>query len=462
MGISDAMLDALDKAGPEARRAFFAKRTPEERQALAEAIPKWRESKPSALESYARGAWQTGTAGFADEAEAGLRALAGVVTSEPGTVLERYQGKRDKVREEYRRAEEAHPDATTAGKVAGGIATAFIPGLGPAKGLGGAVKMGAALGAAQGLGESEADLTKGEVGGAAKDAALGGVLGGVAGGVAHGIAAGVGKVAGKIAGRGARGVADAEVEEATKQGLLQAKREASALGKYRSGVQSASRDLEVLARESADLPEGTLKREAQAYLQSPEGLALREIVAGNKLGTAPERLAEMAQLRAEHGALVAGREGLVKQATEEALADPLRKQFAPRLATLGHRLIPAALAGLGGIVGGPGGAAAGAGLGGVVALSQGRPGIIIRNLIRSPAARRSMWGLVQRVATVSPEALGRFGGAIAGALRRGNTALAEALHERALAADEEYQSGLLRVLEQAGGESGMSDAGGAE
>lgn len=418
--------------------------------------------EPSALESYARGAWQGGTMGFADELVGGAEALKDKAMGSDEALADLYRQHRDESRENFQRAEEANPGLTTAGRVAGGVATALVPGLGPAKGLTGAVKMGAALGAAQGLGESEADLTKGEVGEAAKDTALGGVLGGAAGGVAHGIAAGVGKVAGKIAGRGVRGVADAEAEEATKQGLLQAKREASALGKYRSGVQSASRDLEVLARESADLPEGTLKREAQAYLQSPEGLALREMVAGNKLGTAPERLAEMAQLRAEHGALVAGREGLVKQATEEALADPLRKQFAPRLATLGHRLIPAALAGAGGIIGGPEGAAVGAGLGGVVALTQGRPGIIIRNLIRSPAARRSMWGLVQRVATVSPEALGRFGGAIAGALRQGNAALAEALHERALTSDEEYQSGLLRVLEQAGSESGMPDAGGAE
>lgn len=402
---------------------------------------------PGALESYARGAWQGGTLGFADEAEAAARAVGGLLTGEGWD----YSGRRDKIRDEYAAAEAANPAAFRAGQVVGGVGTALIPGLGIGKGLAGAIKTGAAVGAAQGLGESEADLTEGELGEAARDVALGAGVGAGAGAVGHGFARGVGAVASRVAGRAGRGVAAAEGEEAAKQALRQAQREASAMGKYRSAVQGASRDLEVLGREAAELPEGTVKRQASEFLGSPEGVAVREQVAANKLATAPERISEMAQLRAEHAALTEGRDAFVQQATEEALRDPLRRQFAPRLATLGHRLIPAALAGAGGILGGPEGAAAGAGLGGVVALTQGRPGIILRNLVRSPASRRAMWQMVQQAFTASPEALGRFGRSLAAAFRQGGNALAEAVHAAMLEQDPEYQSQVLGLLETAEG-----------
>lgn len=402
---------------------------------------------PGGLESFGRGVAQGGTLGFADEAEAAARAVGGLLTGEGWD----YSGRRDQIREKYAAAEAADPAAFGSGQVVGGVGTAFIPGLGLGKGLAGALKTGAALGAAQGLGESEADLMEGQLAEAARDVTVGAGLGAGAGAVGHGLARGVGAVASKVAGRAGRGVTAAESEEAARQALKQAEREASAMGKYRSAVQSASRDLEVLGREAAELPEGTVRRQAAEFLGSPEGLAVREQVAANKLTTAPERISEMAQLRAEHAALAEGRDALIRQATDEALREPFKRQFAPRVATLGHRLIPAALAGAGGLLGGPEGAAAGAGLGGVVALTQGRPGIILRNLIRSPASRRAMWNIVQQAFTVSPEALGRFGRSLAAAFRQGGNALAEAVHAALLEQDPEYQTQVLGLLDTADG-----------
>jgi hypothetical protein len=407
----------------------------------------WDAPDVSGLESAGRGAAQAGTFGFADEIAGGVEALYDVATTDKtlSDLPDLYRQHRDESRANFAAAEEANPTEFTAGQIGGAALTAFLPGGAPAT-LGRAVAVGAGMGAAQGLGESEADLTRGEFGEAATDAALGGALGGAAGGIGHGIAKGVGAVANKVRGRAQQGAADAVAEEEAKQALKQAQREASALGKYRSSVQSASRDLEVLGRESADLPDDTLRRAAQEMLDSPEGVAVRRQVVEGKLGTAPERLDEMAQLRAEHGALVAGREGLVKQATQDALADPIRRQFAPRLATLGHRLVPAALAGAGGMIGGPEGAAVGAGLGGVMALTQGRPGIILRNLVRSPASRKWLWDKAASIATVSPQALGRFGLSLARILQSQGPEMAEAAHEVLMAEDDEYGALLLQQV----------------
>lgn len=437
MNVTPEMMEALDKAGPEARAAFFARRTPDERQALAEAIPKWRSSKPGVLESAGRGALQQVTLGFADEIYGGARALMG----------EDYAKNRDESRAAFKAAEEENPDAYLAGEGAGIVGTMLIPGLGElgaAKSLGGAVLGGAALGAAQGLGSSEADLTKGDVDGAAIDTGLGALTGGAAGAVGHG----VGRVVDRVAGRAARGVEEATAAQKAIEAAKVDKDIASKLGRYRSGVQSASRDLEVLGREGAALP-GKVGERAADYIASPEGVAVREQVAANKLGTAPERVEEMNALRAEHAAAVSGRDAAIQSATDSALADPIRRQFTPRLATLGHRLLPAALAGIGGMVGGSEGAAVGAGVGGVVALTQGRPGIILRNLVRSPATRKALWEFVGEAA--SSQLLGKFGLMLQRAAQQGGVNGALALHEALMQQSQEYQDELGKALMESGG-----------
>jgi hypothetical protein len=330
--------------------------------------------------AFGRGAQQGASLGFSDE-EAGVRGALNATLHGDAPLTK----------------EEVDPGAYLGGELAGGIAVplpggAARSGLSVGAKLARGAKTGAATGAALGLGMSDADLTKGEFGEAALSTGLGAGLGAAGGVLGEGIGMGVGKVAGAVRGRVQRGVQEAVDAETAAQRALQEKAEASAQGTYRSGVQSASRDLEVLQREAAALPDGSpLKKQIQDYLASPEGLAVREQVASNKLVTAPERISEMQQKLAEYQALVTGREANIAQNTDEALANPVQRHVKPRLATLGHRAIPPLLAGIGGMVGGVEGAGVGTGLGIGMSLIQGRPGVIIKNLMQKPAVRKWFW-----------------------------------------------------------------------
>jgi hypothetical protein len=402
------------------------------------------EDEPGMLEATLRSVAQGFTGNFADEIGAGASALAAKVGGDERPIGEIYGSERDESRENFRRAEEAHPGISMTGEVVGGALTGLIPGLGAVRTLKGAAALGAGLGAAQGLGASEADLLEGEVGEAAVDAGLGGLVGAGAGALGHAVGKGVEAIRGRAARGIGKAVADQEAlaTKATDEAI------ASAQGKYRSGVQSASRDLEVLGREAAALP-GEVGERAASFIDSPQGLSVREQVAANKLTTAPERISEMEQLRAAHAALAGNREQEIARRTAEGLKDPIRRQFAPRLATLGHRLLPAALAGLGGAMGGPEGAAVGTGLGAVMALTQGRPGIIIRNLIRSPASRKLLWEWVD--AAAGSGALQNFGPMLQGAARTMGIEGAQALHEALLSERPEYTDELGRLLLETGG-----------
>lgn len=330
---------------------------------------------------------------------AGLKAMEAARSGEGPSIdaaVRDYVLARNETRAMQDKARADNPNYFLGGEVAGAVLNP-IP-FGKAKTastlskLARGARAGAATGAAYGLGSSSADLTEGEVGGAALDTALGGTLGAAGGVAGEAIGLGVGKLTQKLRGRASEGVAKAISDEESVQRALQEKAEASALGKYRSSVQSASRDLEVLQREAAALPDSSpLKKQIQDYIASSEGLAVREQVAANKMGTAPERISEMAEGRAVYDDLVAGREQNVAAGMEEALANPVQKHVKPRLATLGHRMIPVGLAAAGGIIGGPEGAAAGGVVGGVVSLIQGRPGVIIKNLMQKPAVRKWFW-----------------------------------------------------------------------
>jgi hypothetical protein len=351
--------------------------------------------------AFGRGAQQGASLGFSDE-EAGVRGalnatLHGDAPLTKEELVKQYVLARQKERGADSRAQKVDPGAYLGGELAGGIAVplpggAARSGLSVGAKLARGAKTGAATGAALGLGMSDADLTKGEFGEAALSTGLGAGLGAAGGVLGEGIGMGVGKVAGAVRGRVQRGVQEAVDAETAAQRALQEKAEASAQGTYRSGVQSASRDLEVLQREAAALPDGSpLKKQIQDYLASPEGLAVREQVASNKLVTAPERISEMQQKLAEYQALVTGREANIAQNTDEALANPVQRHVKPRLATLGHRAIPPLLAGIGGMVGGVEGAGVGTGLGIGMSLIQGRPGVIIKNLMQKPAVRKWFW-----------------------------------------------------------------------
>lgn len=401
------------------------------------------DEEPPGLESFGRGALQSATLGFADEGYGAASAIGNVLQGKPAG----YTAARDESRAAFKRAEEANPNATTAGGIVGAVGSAFIPGLGElgaAKTLGGAVLGGAALGAAQGLGSSEADLTEGEVGQAALDIGIGGVVGGAAGALGHGISRGVEA----LRGRAAQGVEKAVADRQAADTLAVDKDIASKLGKYRSGVQSASRDLEVLGREGAALP-GEVGERAAAFVDSPQGMAVREQVAGNKLATAPERITEMEALRAEHAAALGGRESEIARRVEQGLANPIKREIAPRAWTLGHRLLPVALAGIGASVGGPEGAAVGTELGAVMALTQGRPGIIIRNALRSPGVRKMLWEFAQSAA--ESQLLGKFGAMVQRAVQQGGVTGGLALHEALLQQSPEYEDELGKALMESGG-----------
>lgn len=128
-------------------------------------------SDVSKTESGARGAAQGLSMGFADEITGGL---------ESAFTHKTYEQARDESRAAYDESQEANPATYMGSQVAGGIASAFVPGLNVAKGASMAAKigMGAGLGGATGLGNSEADLTKGEYGDALKDTAMGAAIGG--------------------------------------------------------------------------------------------------------------------------------------------------------------------------------------------------------------------------------------------------------------------------------------------
>lgn len=134
------------------------------------------QASPSKLESFARGAAQAASFGFADEITGGLESL---FTDKP------YEQARDESRLAYKKASDANPASYLTGNVSGGVATALIPGLNLAKGASALKTVGQAalMGGASGLGASEAEDVKGLL----KDASTGAAIGGAVGSVARGI-----------------------------------------------------------------------------------------------------------------------------------------------------------------------------------------------------------------------------------------------------------------------------------
>lgn len=132
-------------------------------------------------EALLRGGAQGATLGFGDEIQGAVQAGLGRVLPESlggfgpehkTSLAEDYQQQRDVARKENADAAQAHPEAFTAGSIAGGALPAI---LAPGSGIG----AGAALGGASGLGASNADTVAGALEDAAKGAALGAGAAGV-------------------------------------------------------------------------------------------------------------------------------------------------------------------------------------------------------------------------------------------------------------------------------------------
>lgn len=108
---------------------------------------------------------------FLDEATGAIKALS--ETKDVRRLPDAYRRHRDAERQRSDLAATEHPIEYRGSQVAGGLASAFVPGLNAAKGATVGAKMlkAAKVGGVYGLGESRADLTEGDVGGAALDAA---------------------------------------------------------------------------------------------------------------------------------------------------------------------------------------------------------------------------------------------------------------------------------------------------
>lgn len=405
-----------------------------------------------ALSGDVRGAWENQKAGLKDILGMGKGpTLASLMTGDDGSSgwMRTYRGWRDDARENNAAAEKAHGGFYLGGELLGG-ALVPIPGAGAAKGLSvGArlaqgAKTGAKLGALFGLGNSEADLTKGEFGGAAVDTGLGAAFGAGGGVAAEGLSALLSKGLSSARARASAGIRNAVDQETAAQAALAEKSIRGAQGEYRSAVQSASRDLEVLERAVGAMPDSEVGQRAAAFLQTAEGKALREAVASNKLTTAPERISEMAGKQTTLADLVAGKDVAVQAQTAEALANPLRKHVLPRVWTLGHRFLPLLGPAVGGAAGEPWlGLAAGA----VMSITQGAPGRIIRNLKDKPAVRKAFWEKVLS-ATSGPQ-----NARVVAALERASAQGTQAFEATAarLAELPEAREVLLKVAELARG-----------
>lgn len=410
----------------------------------------------SGLESALRGGAQGLSLGFADELAGVAGAVGGALTGEEGDFADRYRQERDESRAAYRAAEEANPSLFRAGEIGGGVAGAFVPGLGVGRGLAGAVRTGAALGGAAGLGGSEADLTRGDVGGALADTAGGAAFGALGGAAGHGL----GALAGKVAGRAARGIRSAEADAGEQAAMAAQQRlrvaRSSLGGEASAGLNAVAKAEEVVANPAAFRPEQVER--AAAWLATPEVAALRQNAAQNVLEAGAGRLS--GSLQSARNVFQSAQQAATPQAIEEAagelLANPIRKQLVPRAATLGHRLLPAALAGGGALIGGPEGAAVGTGLGAIAALTAGRPGIVIRNALRSPGVRKLVWEAVQRA--VPSGVLGRFG-PLLGRVAATNIDDALALHSALLERDDDYAEKVKRAIESAAASETTPDAG---
>lgn len=193
----DAFLAAVPNTTPAQQRAaaLFAPVRPD-------ALGKTFETQDKgALNAFALGATQGGSAGFFDEAASGLKALA--EAKDLRELGKRYRDERGRERESIHEAEDKHGIAFGAGGLAGAAASAAIPGAGlgglaraAGGGAKGAAAIGAAYGAATGAGTSEED----SIGGTLLDAGKGALLGGATAGLLAKGGELVGKGISKLAG----------------------------------------------------------------------------------------------------------------------------------------------------------------------------------------------------------------------------------------------------------------------
>ncbi len=200
-----ARLGLFDDLKPAAAGQAPAQAAPSKRLGLFDDLVKAKPAeetptptKFTAGESMLKSFSDVGTSGFADEIVAGMDAAARKAGGDKRKFSELYNHAVEILRRQKEQSDEEHPVASTVGGIAGGLATAVVPGGSVVKGAtllqkaGRGVAAGAAYGGAYGAGSGEG--IEGRLTGAAKGARIGALTGGVA----APIAAGVGKGAGAV------------------------------------------------------------------------------------------------------------------------------------------------------------------------------------------------------------------------------------------------------------------------
>lgn len=263
------------------------------------------------------GGTQGASFGFGDEIAGALRAAQSLTGNQ--SLAESYRAGRDEHRDVLRQAEEAEPEFYRGGDMAGSVATAFVPGLGLARGakLAGTAAKLAGLGAVSGLGGSDADLTSGRVGDmkrAAFDAAVGAGVGAGAGALGYGAGKVVGAAGKKLGEKATERLARAEAK-AVEMGEKTAKAETL------SARSEAGRDKSALMRalEHVRALRSSAKPEDLTKLENLESTGVVREIEGELLGRTVDELPEtLAKTQASKGAFRAALETQAERSAENS------------------------------------------------------------------------------------------------------------------------------------------------
>ncbi len=258
-----------------------------------------------------------------------------------------------------------------------GVAGAPVPGVGPLKGIAKYLALsgiGAVTNGVQGYNQSESTNTIDKL----KDSIIPAAIGAVASPVVQGVGDLFSKFAGKLTGK-ATSIFNKEAAKDLEKLM------GSAKGKYAQSVQDSNRQLinlkEAVANPNVD---EVLKADIQAFLKSPEGVALAEQVARNTLEGAPSKLGNMAELKdalAQTPALAA------KFTADKFEKGAIKSVIAPRFLKYGLGMLGA---GVGTIAGGElTDSKWGATAGGVIGAALGKPGTALANMFRNPVLQAS-------------------------------------------------------------------------
>lgn len=399
---------------------------------------------PSELESGARGLAQGATLGFADEIAGGAEALLDKLKGAHEALGELYVKHRDESRKNFKKAEEANPNAFGAGKLAGGIGSQAALALA----TGGTsipeqMALGAAGGGLNALGEAP-ELDKDTAGQVAI-----GTLGGAAAG---GIGAGLGKLASKGLNALGGGIAEAAgakeaaaAEQLAQRGAQEAaETTATARGTAGKAIADANATLRTL-RESLSDPGVSAERKQAItdFLQSDAGAQLRESVVGNALEAAPEKVGAAENAKALYKAAAEAEPDEAKRLADY-YGSP--KYLGQQALDRAKRYGPRALTGLLGMGHGVGGIAEGAALGQIAGPAKDS----LRRLAVLPGAQKMAFGAFKKVGQAlqtNPDALGKYGAVLARAASEGPQQLAAA-HYALAQKSPEYQERLKKLDEE--------------